>query len=696
MKYKNIFLTLVLSFIGTFYGHSQNGLDTLPDPAEDIAFAAKQIDKFVHLRWACGNPIAYGVVRSKGMNIYRNEISAYIKDGKEVVKIGKRVKINKKPITPQSLAIWKANFELQDTNAAAAVQCIHGAGLHQIKKGQELDNFFERHADQNNKLLILQLLADRYPKIAEFAGLGYIDSTAAPDKLYSYSLEVVTPPKQKTSWSASKIVQTVSNYTKPKMISLQANQLERAVQLYWDRESCSKMFNAFFIERSSDGKQWTKLNYKPHYSPIYSDTAKFDNQFMHYTDSVPVNYRPFHYRIIGVNAYGERSNPSTPIVANGVDRTPPKKPRITQVVLTETAGDINWEFKGDMREISGFYCERSYSMDGPWMQLHETVLPPIVRQFRDTLPIPHFANYYRVNAIDTAGNMAFSEPFVKSMNDSIPPNKPEDLSASVSETGYLSLVWKQDNSLDFNGYIVYFSHIRNGKYVPISGRLFNQAKYFQQLDATTLHEQEFIYIVAVDRSMNPSLHSDTITIQKPDYIPPALPVFTDFKVNDDYITLHWAHSSSRDLKFTHLLRSDDQGKSYKKLASLDAKTLTYKDSDLAADQIYHYVMIAEDDAKNVSDTSAAYYLRSYRASIQPPTGLNYKDGQLTWTNPSSSDTQFLLYNGDSQTSLKKLATVDQPFYKIDKNMTGKFYAIKCIKNGQTSPLSNPYFINKAK
>ena len=65
-------------------------------------------------------------------------------------------------------------------------------------------------------------------------------------------------------------------------------------------------------------------------------------------------------------------------------------------------------------------------------------------------------------------------------------------------------------------------------------------------------------------------------------------------------------------------------------------------------------------------------------------------------NPSSSDTQFLLYNGDSQTSLKKLATVDQPFYKIDKNMTGKFYAIKCIKNGQTSPLSNPYFINKAK
>ena len=112
------------------------------------------------------------------------------------------------------------------------------------------------------------------------------------------------------------------------------------------------------------------------------------------------------------------------------------------------------------------------------------------------------------------------------------------------------------------------------------------------------------------------------------------------------------------------LRSDDQGKSYKKLASLDAKTLTYKDRDLTADQIYHYVMIAEDDAKNVSDTSAAYYLRSYRASIQPPTGLNYKDGQLTWTNPSSSDTQFLIYNGDSQTSLKKLATVDQPFYKI--------------------------------
>ena len=42
MKYKNIFLTLVLSFIGTFYGHSQNGLDTLPDPSEDIAFAAIQ------------------------------------------------------------------------------------------------------------------------------------------------------------------------------------------------------------------------------------------------------------------------------------------------------------------------------------------------------------------------------------------------------------------------------------------------------------------------------------------------------------------------------------------------------------------------------------------------------------------------------------------------------------------------------
>ncbi len=655
------------------------------DSIARLSLAARYTGHEVRLRWAPARAGTWALLNRTGYVLERYDVSP---NGERIN--GVRLSVN--PIKPEPLENWKrfAGAGHENDYALIAAQALYG------KKFTSGNSSLVQQADElTNRYSFTLLSADLDFETAKAAGLGFSDSTAEAGKKYYYKLGAAG--KLTGFMPVDTVFELVSTHqivpiSKP--VWRGSEEKEHQVILSWDKDIHASQFTAYIIERSTDGKSYTRLNTKP-YINMASDLE--DKPVFTYADSVG-NYIPYNYRLRGITPFGEESPVSEPVRAMGRDRTPPAQPQHVQA-RQQAGGKVNitWEAT-TTGDLAGFYVGRSTDPLIGFKPLFEKPLPVATRSYVDESPAADKANYYLVIAADTANNATASLSVFSAFKDSIPPVPPKGLIAKIDTGGIMTLRWNPNKESDIKGYVVLYANQRDHDFTAAVREAISDTIFTDTLRLWTLSEKIYYKVKAVDKNDNTSEASEMLEVSKPDIVPPVNPVFSKYRFENKTLSLEWIPSSSTDVLKHILKRKDLNSGVFKEVATLGRNNQTFTDTTVKSDQKYEYQLVAVDDAGlystkpptlqvRIPDYTGQAGVAGFKASYNTTTRFV----ELAWNKPAGSK-GVTIYRAVEEASFQNIGSVkgDTTVY-FDKNakpgVTYYYTSRVNYANGESSPFS---------
>ncbi len=646
-------ILIIIAFSCSEVRAQQPGLQNKADSATvRLALRSRYTGNEVRLRWAPAKPGAWTLLNQAGYMLERFERDS----------TGERTGLtllSAQPLKPEPLDNWKRFANPANQNALIAAQAIYGKKF--VMSGGT-GGLLTKADELTNRYSFTLLASDLSFETAQAAGLGFVDKTAQPGKRYYYRLYPAQPLVNYAPVdTAQLLVDTRIPSELPRPFWQAPEEEELKVSLQWPKDPHRLLFTAYYIERSADGKTYTRLNRQP-YINMESDVQEKSNYI--YTDSLPVNYRPYYYRLVGITSFGEESPPGEPVQAMGRDRTPPHAP--VKVKATHLGGsrvEIQWEATPES-DLGGFFIGRGEGPLTGFKPLFDKPLQPDARRYIDEHAATDTTNYYVVAAIDTSGNAAASLSAYCVMADSIPPSKPTGLTAKIDTTGHVVLQWKKNPERDVKGYLVFKSNQRDHVFTAAVKRPVADTVFHDTLQIRTLTEKIYYQVRAVDRRDNTSDASEILELVKPDIVLPGMPVFIDFKVTAEGVTLTWVPSSSEDVVRHRLYRKKSNETAYTEIGRFQPSVSpSYRDSTVEAGQGYVYTLRAEDDAGLLSPLSRAlavsvpdYKGKPGVVNFEARYSAALKEVAIKWQNPPAAD-RVVIYRASNGSPFQVIATV---------------------------------------
>ncbi|MVM39323.1 hypothetical protein GO730_20065 [Spirosoma sp. HMF3257] len=295
-----------------------------------------------------------------------------------------RKRLTVAPIRPWTLDSMKKRLPRNDRFVAIAAQILHGKTYSESPKGT-IGDFYQTYQQQQGQLLTAAMAAEFSAAAANALGLRWTDRTfdrKATRCMYRLWINNGPQPKPGDLTDTATVLVLpwrVDSLVAPKVAGTESG--DKVVKLRWYRYHKSGNFSGYYVERSSDGKTFTRLNEVPYVAAPPDTTVRFSGlpknpQEVEYTDSVRVNYRKFQYRIIGINTFGDLSPVSKVLVGNGRDLTPPRPPiDIQKKVEDNRRIIITWSLPAPAPDLKGFYIGQASEFGGPYQPLNKTLLP---------------------------------------------------------------------------------------------------------------------------------------------------------------------------------------------------------------------------------------------------------------------------------------------------------------------------------
>ena len=691
--YKNSFALTILFLVVTINPLLGQKKDKVAiDPSDSsalftskIGLMAKSYGDSVVLRWAPDKPGAWSIGNKIGYRIERVTFKADSTFDPAEFKL-----LEEQPIKAWPLDDWQKIIDPNDPNpyAAIAAQSLYG-------KSFNTEGIFEQADDYKNRYSFSLLAADISPVTATALGLRYVDTSVAKNKYYIYRVFLAEPSKFYKTDTAYVVVNGPEGpLPEIKVSEVQENELK--VNLLWDRELYGSIFSAYYIEKSEDGKNFTRLNKHPYINPLSNDFTS-NKKAIFYSDSLTENYKKYFYRIIGITPFGELSKGSNVIEAMGRDKTPPSPPsNIKTTHLGGTRVNITWKKPTKEPDLKGYVIGRSLNAGNDFQPLFTEPLPPNTTSFIDENANENGTNYYLVAALDTAGNGTSSLVSYAMIVDSLPPAAPQNLTGKIDSTGNVSLSWNLGTEYDLAGYMIYFSNAKDHVFTTLNNEPLQDSVYQDSIQILTLTEEIFYVIKAIDVSYNHSESSDTLRLIKPDLIPPSAPLFDNYKLSEEGVLLSWVPSSSKDVISYRLSRKDTAEFQLLKEVSGDPIEYSFLDSTAVPGVVYTYSIVAIDDANLTSNSPDNLSVKLPDLSKVPPVSkmrvvTNSKTNTLkiSWQYNHRGDYRFVLYkaiNGGPFQSYKSIKGNINEFNDYDVKKEKQYeYVLKVhLKNGKTS------------
>lgn len=576
------------------------------DRSRKFILMGKYIESYIVLRWAPKTAVAWEKANTTGYSLYRFEA-----DEKSGTPLSHETLMTSTPIKPFTLDEFKQKFKPEDTAAAVAAEVLYGKKYETKSARNGSLNWSEAYtkfADMDNRLGIALFNADVHTNIADAMGWRWEDKTVEKGKMYYYVL--ISPAVgQQPADTVTALISTKQSYKVPAMLPVMAMPWDKTITLYWNRKSASRLFSCYYIERSDDnGRSFHRINSLPY----VDGSSRERTDWIHYTDSISQNYKLFTYRVRGVTAFGELSDPSAPVMAAGSDKTSPASP--INVKAENTKGSevkISWQKPLREKDLAGFLIGRGSSVNGPFFPLDTVLLAPTSQSFTDHFAVPWDKNFYIVAAIDTAGNAARSMPAYAILVDSIPPAVPVGLMGSIDTLGVVRLHWRWNKELDLQGYNVYASNNPSQAFYILNSQYITDSSFKDTISIKTLTRHIYYRICAFDKTGNPSPYSKILELTKPDIIPPTAPAINHFLVTDSSVVLQWAPSSSEDVARQIVWRKEKGVGPWMRLDSLQNNIVAYADRSVQVKKEYDYALTAVDSSGLSSDYSFPIHARIY-------------------------------------------------------------------------------------
>jgi uncharacterized protein len=662
---------------------------------------AKAFGDSIYLRWAPDSYAGWVAGNKKGYRIIRFESTKRGRDSLSKVSGGfDSLSVVIDTLRPQPLMYFAQEHIKIDTGCIIAAQALYGETIKIAGDASITD----KESQSQMRFTVALQAADKSFRGAQALALGFIDYKVDSNKRYSYQIMPLDGGNPATI--------DVFNAKKPLPIpkDIQAKQGDEWLQLSWSFDN-KKDFVSYRVYRSGDdGKTYDLVTPEPLVFMLQGnepDTFRYT-----FTDSVGVNYKRFKYRLTGSDMFAEWS-PFAEVESYARDFTPPVVPLITEGHSTTRSFELSWSLDSIDTDLSGFQILMGNSQEGPFSPISK-MLPKERRQYTHLDSVSLTRSYYFVVAShDTSGNIARSMPLYILVIDSIPPLAPTLLKGKINKKGIVRMVWQHGTEADLAGYRVYSSS-NNRDFRMLTASPIDSNKYQDTLPLNTLNKKMYYKVIAEDQNANKSPYSEVLMLQKPDTMPPVVPVMAQSESGDKGVTLKWTPSSSSDVMAHLLYRKADKDTTAKwaLVQTLNAQMEQYTDTTVGIEKPYLYYMVAQDSAENVSEPSLTVGGRRFFdgkldgiKTLQAVFDEKQKAIQVSWqiapvTDPFLKDKNFyiFIYRAKLNAPLEKYQQVDGknlPAFVDDEVAKGQYRYALCMvyEDGKITPLTQEVIVD---
>lgn len=285
------------------------------------------------------------------------------------------------------------------------------------------------------------------------------------------------------------------------------------------------------------------------------------------------------------------------------DLTPPATPVGLAVYDPALGGilDLAWNANQEP-DLAGYNLYRSSTgLTGVFYKI--TPAPVLATSYRDTGLTSGTGYYYKISAVDIAGNESpQSAPVAGTPTDLVPPDPPAGLNVINSGVGgQLNIDWMENTEPDLAGYNIYRSTSPSGAFTLLNAALLNAGTGYADTGLTD--GQAYYYrVTAVDYAYNESRPSTVASGISSDTIPPVTP--SDLAVNDpgggNRLDLSWTPNTETDLAGYHIYRSASAAGPFNRVNSAVVTSTAYSDTGLTEGVTYYYQITAVDRTGNES------------------------------------------------------------------------------------------------
>ena len=575
---------------------TQMYLSTHPQTVDGVRGVGRAYRDSIVLRWGPTTPELWRRALTRGYSIYR------------AVGRGNLVLIDS--VMPWPVARVTAQALGRDSMALVAAGLLYGKG--NGPGAGETSIYAQASIAENNQGFAL-FAAERSVLAAQVLGLRYVDRDVVADRLYTY---VVTTGDVGLGLNAG-FIQLINS---PEGVAapwgLQAQSLDGAVRLTWDKYANESAFSGYDLERVGPGTTVARLTPKP---LVFIDDPALPLTTFSYLDSTAVVGVEYTYRLRGYNSFAETSAPAE-VLAKAVDLMPPPAPDISGAEYDEDdfAIAITWVPYSDAAEdLAGYRVVLADSSTGRY-DVVSPMLPPGTASYRHALDPDDWDRgyFFRVEALDNSGNVAPSPTEQAVVPDLVAPLPPTGLTGVIDTNSMVTVAWEHSPSRDVQGYWLYWGNDPDEEMSPVNTELLTVNTHTYYLEEETLLDKIYFVVRAQDDSYNRGETSEMLALERLDLVAPVPPVISELGPGQGGLALEWVVSPSDDVVEQHIYRlreTDDFAAgtdttmgapaTWDFRGALDGSAGNWVDTAVEIGARYRYQIVVFDEAGNESEWS---------------------------------------------------------------------------------------------
>lgn len=612
---------LIIVFVAVHFAQAQE--------KEAVVILTKSKKDGVWIRWAPTDPTFWRLGNQYGYTIERFTL---LDDGE--LEEGSKAMLTDTPVKPYSPSQIEKLAETSD-EVAVLEELLYGEGADPSFSASDISSVLQKSNELENRFGIAMLMCDLSAAAAKAAGLFWKDTDVKIGKRYIYRIKIAY---ESASFPISPGVSVTSVTEEVPLLPIndvKAYFEDRSVTISWSTLLHKGVYSAYYIEKSSDGKNYNRISDLPY---VHMSEA-LDAETAYFVDSLEANQKTFYYRISGISPFAETGPYSNIVSGEGKDDL------FGLLVIREAKAlegkrvSLAWEFPVELeKQVAGFVVSKSPTPNGPFTDANKKNIAKNIRSYEDETSFNN--TYYILKAVDKEGlEVSRSFPYLVQFEDNTPPATPEALEGTVDKNGIAKITWKPNNDLDLMGYRVFRSNSLYEEFVEVTKDILNNTSFEDSVNVKVLNKKVYYNVVAVDHNFNTSDYSAPLELTKPDIIPPAPPVFINTTIKNDTLVLEWINSASDDVAKYELTRIERNGRAKKLIMSWYPATLKteLKETSLAPGNDYQYIITVYDSAGNSSEALSRkmHFETGYRKAlsfIQSHVDRETKQITLQWKN----------------------------------------------------------------
>ena len=449
------------------------------------------------------------------------------------------------------------------------------------------------------------LLSYIYPRVAIAMGRLYVDKLPLNGQRVAYRVELVNGQGKPTGEvGTAEVVLKPTEAPPPQIVRAESEGQRFSITwryLQSDRAKDDKIVRFEVYEVSNGEPQ--RLNKRIYLRNNATDTFVFHGR---------LPYGSHELYVAAIDITGRIAGVSPRVTISIQDNEPPRQIQSVQALVTQKGYVwVSWA-PGVDADIKGYKVFRGSRLANPFKEISNRLLTPLETFFVDSLVTGGRQYFYRVVAVDSAGNEGTpSASVLVKVPDKEAPGAPANLQVQfVPETKEVHLSWEAPLIPDLKTFLVLrrrLSHQRRANaFSQLNLESLLQPSWIDRGEAQIAFEPGAWYeyaVVAMDSSRN---FSDTVRVvyQIPDFEPPPAPEEVE-AINERgrRVRILWKATMAGDVVRYRIFRGTVT-QPLQEIGTRSYRVRQFVDTTVVPGETYVYGVVAEDSLGNRSITPA--------------------------------------------------------------------------------------------